>query len=92
MIKFNQIIKEHQLWLVSYITEYVNFYYRLDPKPHILIGHFFAVALYAVYFSFKSEDWWTPHKAVVKSIGIFYSACGVLFPLIWSEMKTVIRY
>jgi len=64
----------------------------LDPKPHILIGHFFAVALYAVYFAFKTEKWWAVHRGLAKSTGIFYKACSVIFPLIWSELKTVVRY
>uniref|UniRef100_A0AAY4CDU4 Squalene monooxygenase n=1 Tax=Denticeps clupeoides TaxID=299321 RepID=A0AAY4CDU4_9TELE len=59
----------------------------LTPKPMTLIGHFFAVALYAVYFSFKSESWLTKPRAVVKSGAILYRACTVMFPLIYSEIK-----
>uniref|UniRef100_A0A0E9QZU1 Squalene epoxidase domain-containing protein n=1 Tax=Anguilla anguilla TaxID=7936 RepID=A0A0E9QZU1_ANGAN len=29
-----------------------------------LIGHFFAVALYAIYFSFKSESWLTKPRGI----------------------------
>ncbi|XP_043930154.1 squalene monooxygenase [Protopterus annectens] len=59
----------------------------LSPKPMTLIGHFFAVALYAVYFSFKSESWYTKPRAIFRSGFILYRACSVLFPLIYSELK-----
>ncbi|XP_064410505.1 squalene monooxygenase isoform X2 [Latimeria chalumnae] len=59
----------------------------LSPKPMILICHFFAVALYAVYFSFKSEPWYTKPRAFFSSGAIVYRACSVLFPLIYSELK-----
>jgi len=62
----------------------------LNPKPHVLIGHFFAVALYAVYFSFRSEKWYAIHRSIVKSTGIFYKACAVIFPLMWSEFRTLL--
>ncbi|XP_024124166.1 squalene monooxygenase [Oryzias melastigma] len=59
----------------------------LTPKPMTLIGHFFAVALYAIYFSFKSESWSTKPRALFKSTAILYRACTVMFPLIYSELK-----
>uniref|UniRef100_A0A3Q3XCU9 Squalene monooxygenase n=1 Tax=Mola mola TaxID=94237 RepID=A0A3Q3XCU9_MOLML len=62
----------------------------LDPKPMILIGHFFAVALYAVYFNFKSESWSTKPRAFLKSGIILYRACIVMFPLIYSELKYLV--
>ncbi|KAH9523594.1 hypothetical protein Btru_040412 [Bulinus truncatus] len=39
----------------------------LNPKPHILIGHFFAVAFYAVYFVFRSEPLWAIHRVIYRS-------------------------
>ncbi|XP_035254423.1 squalene monooxygenase [Anguilla anguilla] len=62
----------------------------LTPKPMTLIGHFFAVALYAIYFSFKSESWLTKPRAFVKSGAILYRACTVMFPLIYSELKYLV--
>jgi len=56
----------------------------LDPKPSLLIKHFFAVALYAIYFSVKKEGW-AVHKAVINSSMILYKACWVLFPLVLAE-------
>ncbi|CAL8259877.1 unnamed protein product [Boreogadus saida] len=62
----------------------------LSPKPLTLIGHFFAVAMFAIYVNFKSESWITKPRAVVKSGVILYRACTVLFPLIYSEFKYLV--
>ncbi|XP_038123216.1 squalene monooxygenase [Cyprinodon tularosa] len=62
----------------------------LSPKPLTLIGHFFAVALYAIYFNFKSESWSTKPRALWKSAAILYRACTVMFPLIYSELKYLV--
>ncbi|NXH85820.1 ERG1 monooxygenase, partial [Edolisoma coerulescens] len=62
----------------------------LSPKPMVLIGHFFAVALYAVYFCFKSESWITTPRAIFSSGAILYRSCSIIFPLIYSEMKYLV--
>ncbi|KAL6462297.1 hypothetical protein MHYP_G00287190 [Metynnis hypsauchen] len=62
----------------------------LSPKPMILIGHFFAVAFYAVYFNFKSESWLTKPRALLNSAAVLYRACAVMFPLIYSELKYLV--
>ncbi|NXS19825.1 ERG1 monooxygenase, partial [Mystacornis crossleyi] len=62
----------------------------LSPKPMVLIGHFFAVALYAVYFCFKSESWITMPRAIFSSGAILYRSCSIIFPLIYSEMKYLV--
>nr|BDI08703.1 squalene epoxidase [Pagrus major] len=62
----------------------------LSPKPMTLIGHFFAVALYAIYFNFKSESWSTKPRALFKSGAILYRACTVMLPLIYSELKYLV--
>ncbi|XP_063777400.1 squalene monooxygenase [Pseudophryne corroboree] len=59
----------------------------LSPRPMLLIGHFFAVAFYAVYFCFKTEPWLTKPRALVRSSAVLYRACSVIIPLIYSEMK-----
>lgn len=63
---------------------------RLTPKPMTLIGHFFAVALYAIYVNFRSESWSTKPRAFFKSGAILYRACTVMFPLIYSELKYLV--
>ncbi|XP_047455660.1 squalene monooxygenase [Mugil cephalus] len=62
----------------------------LSPRPMTLIGHFFAVALYAVYFNFKAESWLTKPRALFKNVAILYRACAVIFPLILSELNFLV--
>ncbi|KAM8871214.1 squalene monooxygenase [Spinachia spinachia] len=62
----------------------------LTPKPMTLIGHFFAVAIYAIYVNFKAESWWTKPRALFKSGAILYRACTVMLPLIYSELKYLV--
>lgn len=63
----------------------------LTPNPFVLIGHFFAVALYAVYFAFLDQPWYSKPLALYESSLILIKACGVLFPLIRSELYMVMR-
>uniref|UniRef100_A0A673ULX9 Squalene monooxygenase n=1 Tax=Suricata suricatta TaxID=37032 RepID=A0A673ULX9_SURSU len=63
----------------------------LSPNPLILIGHFFAVAIYATYFCFKSEPWITKPRAIFSSGAVLYKACSVIFPLIYSEIKYLVH-
>jgi len=56
----------------------------LNPKPHVLIGHFFAVAVYAIYTTVR-QGGWAVHRTLHNSASILYKACGVLLPLILSE-------
>ncbi|XP_034029382.1 squalene monooxygenase [Thalassophryne amazonica] len=62
----------------------------LSPQPLTLLGHFFAVALYAVYFTITSTSWRNKPGAVLKSAAILYRACTVMFPLIYSELKHLV--
>lgn len=62
----------------------------LSPKPLTLIGHFIAVAFFAIYFNFKSESWSTKPRAIFKSGAILYRACTVMLPLIYSEFKYLV--
>uniref|UniRef100_A0A8C9QRK8 Squalene monooxygenase n=1 Tax=Spermophilus dauricus TaxID=99837 RepID=A0A8C9QRK8_SPEDA len=63
----------------------------LSPNPLVLIGHFFAVAVYASYFCFKSEPWITKPRALFSTGAVLYKACSVIFPLIYSEMKYMVH-
>lgn len=63
----------------------------LSPHPLVLIRHFFAVALYATYFCFKSEPWATKPRAIFRSGAVLYKACSIIFPLIYSEVKYLVH-
>ncbi|GBC07817.1 hypothetical protein RclHR1_07710001 [Rhizophagus clarus] len=58
----------------------------LIPNPIVLIGHFFAVAIYGVYRLFINGKLIDFPQNISKSILIIYTACLVIFPFIWSEM------
>ncbi|XP_004607689.1 squalene monooxygenase isoform X2 [Sorex araneus] len=63
----------------------------LSPNPLVLIGHFFAVSVYATYFCFKSEPWITKPRAIFNSGAVMYRACSVIFPLLYSELKHLVH-
>ena len=81
-----------QYFDVEWITSWFFPPTSLTPKPMTLIGHFFAVAMYAIYFNFKSESWSTKPRALFRSGAILYRACTVMFPLIYSELKYLVYW
>ncbi|CAB4398404.1 SE-domain-containing protein [Rhizophagus irregularis] len=58
----------------------------LIPNPTVLVGHFFAVAIYGTYKLFINGKLTDFPQNIPKSILILYTACLVIFPFIWSEM------
>ncbi|XP_067932592.1 squalene monooxygenase-like [Watersipora subatra] len=60
----------------------------LSPDPFTLVGHFFAVALYSVWLIMKSTGY-RVHVGLYQAAGTFVKACQVIFPLIWSEIRTL---
>ena len=61
----------------------------LIKQPFVLFYHFFAVALYGMwlYITEAGSKAATPVRAVL-SLGVFYKACVVLFPFIFSELRS----
>ncbi|CBQ71140.1 related to squalene monooxygenase [Sporisorium reilianum SRZ2] len=72
----------------------------LAPRPMLLVGHFFAVALYSIYALFVHPRFYaaeqrtrTPspleYPALLwRSVMVFYTACIVLLPVVFTEMKS----
>lgn len=60
-----------------------------NPNPILLISHFFAVALYAMYSISQDIPLTKPYKLIEKSLLTLRAACVVIFPLIKSELKFV---
>ncbi|KAM3084202.1 Squalene epoxidase [Clarireedia jacksonii] len=62
-------------------------------QPLVLFYHFFAVALLSIWIVLKEtvgsllEIWKVP-LALEKSVGIFWKACVVIFPFIFSEIRS----
>ncbi|KAK4941080.1 hypothetical protein LTR28_008977 [Elasticomyces elasticus] len=57
-------------------------------KPFTLFYHFFAVALYAIWIYVASSSLLTLPVRLVGSIGVFWKACVVIFPYIFSELRS----
>eukprot|EP01134_Creolimax_fragrantissima_P008290 CFRG8290T1 len=59
----------------------------LKPEPSVLVGHFFAVAVYGIVSMIKSCTVFQIPKAMFKSIMVLSSAVAVIGPLAWQEMR-----
>ena len=57
-------------------------------QPLVLFYHFFAVALLAIWLVLSRSSLWKAPLALVSSVGIFWKACVVIFPFIFSEMRS----
>jgi squalene monooxygenase len=57
-------------------------------QPFVLFYHFFAVALYAMWIYITSAGALMVPVRSVMSVGVFYKACVVIFPYIFSELRS----
>lgn len=57
-------------------------------QPFVLFYHFFAVALYAMWIYITSGNPLLLPVRMVSSIAVFWKACVVIFPYIFSELRS----
>jgi len=57
-------------------------------QPFVLFYHFFAVALYAMWIYITSAGALMVPLRSIMSVGVFYKACVVIFPYIFSELRS----
>ncbi|KAI4136771.1 MAG: hypothetical protein L6R39_007618 [Caloplaca ligustica] len=57
-------------------------------QPLVLFYHFFAVALLAMWLLLAKSPVWRLPLTVVETVGVFCNACVVIFPFIFSEMRS----
>lgn len=57
-------------------------------RPFVLFYHFFAVALYAIWIYVTSGNPAALPLRLFGSVGVFWKACVVIFPYIFSELRT----
>lgn len=57
-------------------------------RPFILFYHFFAVALLAIWIHVRQSPIYLLPWTLLTSIAIFYKACVVIFPYIFSELRS----
>ncbi|KAK8164836.1 squalene epoxidase-domain-containing protein [Phyllosticta citrichinensis] len=55
-------------------------------QPLVLFYHFFSVALYAIWLRVATAPMLLKPWALLSSAGLFWKACVVIFPYIWSEV------
>ncbi|KAI8079955.1 squalene epoxidase-domain-containing protein [Halteromyces radiatus] len=59
----------------------------LIQQPLVLVYHFFAVAIYAIYLEFKTGGWRQAPMNFIKIFTVLYTACVTIFPYLWSELQ-----
>ena len=57
-------------------------------KPFVLFYHFFAVALYAIWIYITTGPAASLPLRAFASVGVFWKACVVIFPYIFSELQS----
>nr|POE52296.1 putative squalene monooxygenase [Quercus suber] len=57
-------------------------------QPLVLFYHFFAVALYAIWIYVTNASAWKIPVRMLASVGVFWKACVVIFPYIFSELRS----
>ncbi|PWZ01490.1 SE-domain-containing protein [Testicularia cyperi] len=72
----------------------------LAPRPMLLVGHFFAVAIYSIFALFAHPRYYPNEKEARKlsvleypslawrSVMVFYTACVVILPVIFTELRS----
>lgn len=55
-------------------------------SPPTLFYHFFAVAFYAIWVMLKNMNFWMWPLGLIQAVGVFWKACVVIFPVIFSEV------
>ncbi|KAI4113308.1 MAG: hypothetical protein LQ345_005687, partial [Seirophora villosa] len=57
-------------------------------QPLVLFYHFFAVALLAMWLMVQGSPLWRLPWTALSTVGVFWKACVVIFPFIFSEMRS----
>ncbi|KAI4104052.1 MAG: hypothetical protein L6R37_003458 [Teloschistes peruensis] len=57
-------------------------------QPLVLFYHFFAVALLAIWLTLCDSPGWRLPLTLLESSGVLWKACVVIFPFIFSEMRS----
>ncbi|KAJ8101855.1 squalene epoxidase-domain-containing protein [Lipomyces tetrasporus] len=70
-----------------YVSEPIGLLSGILPVPFLLISHFFQVALYSIYVLFQDATWSQYPALTVESVSVFWKACLVVLPMLWSEWR-----
>lgn len=69
------------------VDEPVSLLGGIIRRPFVLFYHFFAVALLAIWMSLRETPIWRLPLFPFDAAAIFWTACIVIFPFIFSELK-----
>ncbi|EPS38556.1 hypothetical protein H072_7663 [Dactylellina haptotyla CBS 200.50] len=56
-------------------------------RPLVLYTHFFLVAFYSIWIMYKTTSPFLWPVCFFRSFAVFYTACVVILPYIWSELQ-----
>ncbi|KJE97437.1 squalene monooxygenase [Capsaspora owczarzaki ATCC 30864] len=62
-----------------------------NPRPTLLVYHFFAVAVYAMYNIGRTTPIYKPYQGMYRSMMALRAACHVIGPLILNELRALSR-
>ncbi len=65
----------------------VGFLSGVSQQPQMLFLHFFAVAFYAIFLSFREASLFAWPGLCLRSVSVLGKACSVLFPVVLSEVQ-----
>ncbi|KAL8803097.1 MAG: hypothetical protein Q9223_006381 [Gallowayella weberi] len=57
-------------------------------QPFVLFYHFFAVALLSIWLVIRQSPVYRLPLTLISTVGIFWKACIVIFPFIFSELRS----
>lgn len=53
----------------------------------VLVYHFYYVALHSIWLLFHKATWAEVPATILKAFAVMWTACVVLLPVMWSELK-----
>lgn len=59
----------------------------LIKQPSVLFWHFFSVAFLSIWLLFAETPFYRWPLAIFRSFAVFWTACVVIFPYIFAEMR-----
>lgn len=71
----------------SCVTGPIDLLAGMNQSPASLIYHFFSVALYSIGIMLRDGGLSQLPRNIVRSFTVFYTACVVIVPFLWGELK-----
>ncbi|KAG0096239.1 Squalene epoxidase [Podila epicladia] len=59
----------------------------ITRRRMVLVYHFYYVALHSIWLLFHKATWAEVPATIIKAFAVMWTACVVLLPVMWSELK-----